>query len=166
MESCCFTGHRRIPAEELTPLTERLDECLYRLIDEGIYRFRAGGAMGFDRLAAERVLEMRLRFDFVQLELILPCHGQTKGWPTEEAVAYRRIMAEADRVVFLQEQYSEGCMQRRNLQLLAGSSVCVCYQTHAGGGTAFTVAHAKRQGLRVINLAELPKIDSSPITLF
>lgn len=166
MESCCFTGHRRIPTEEFVPLTERLDECLYRLIDEGIYRFRAGGAMGFDRLAAERVLEMRRRFDFVQLELILPCHGQTRGWPAEEAAAYRRIMAEADRVVFLQEQYTEGCMQRRNLQLLAGSSVCVCYRTHPGGGTAFTVAHAKRQGLRVINLAEPPKTGSAPITLF
>ena len=166
MESCCFTGHRRIPAKDLTFLTERLDECLYRLIDEGIYRFRAGGAMGFDRLAAERVLEMRRRFDFVHLDLILPCHGQTRGWPTEEAVAYRRIMAEADRVVFLQEQYSDGCMQRRNLQLLAGSSVCVCYQTHAGGGTAFTVTHAKRQGLRVINLARISQTEPDPITLF
>ena len=165
-KTCCFTGHRRIPPEDLTFLTERLDECLYRLIDEGIYRFRAGGAMGFDRLAAERVLEMRRRFDFVHLDLILPCHGQTRGWPTEEAVAYRRIMAEADRVVFLQEQYSDGCMQRRNLQLLAGSSVCVCYQTHAGGGTAFTVTHAKRQGLRVINLARISQNEPDPITLF
>lgn len=154
MGSCCFTGHRRIPADELVPLTERLDDCLYRLIDERIYRFRAGGAMGFDRLAAERVLEMRRRFDFVQLELILPCHGQTRGWPAEEAVAYRRIMAEADRVSFLQEHYSRGCMQRRNLELLTDCSVCVCYRTHNRGGTAYTMSHAEQAGLRLINLAD------------
>lgn len=152
MGACCFTGHRDIPAAALPGLRARLDDCLYSLIDEGIYRFRAGGARGFDRLAAEQVLEMRHRFDFVQLELILPCHGQTKGWPEDDQLAYRRIMAEADRVVFLQERYTNGCMHRRNLQLLAGSEVCVAYQTHPGGGTGFTVAHARQQGLRVINL--------------
>lgn len=112
--------------------------------------------MGFDRLSAERVLEMRRRFDFVQLELVLPCHGQTRGWPAEEAAAYRRIMAEADRVSFLQDNYSRGCMHRRNLELLADCSVCVCYRTHNRGGTAYTMSHAEEAGIRVINLAELP----------
>ncbi len=154
MGACCFTGHRDIPVAALPGLRERLDDCLYALIDEGIYRFRAGGARGFDRLAAEQVLEMRRRFDFVQLELILPCHGQSRGWPEDDQLAYRRIMAEADRVVFLQERYTDGCMHRRNLQLLAGSDVCVAYQTHPGGGTGFTVSHARQQGVRVINLGD------------
>lgn len=154
MGSCCFTGHRDIPAAALTGLRTRLDDCLYALIDEGVYRFRAGGARGFDRIAAEQVLEMRRRFDFVQLELILPCHGQTRGWLEDDRRAYRRILAEADRAVFLQERYTAGCMQRRNLQLLAGAEVCVCYQTHPGGGTAFTVAHARAEGLQIINLGK------------
>lgn len=133
MGSCCFTGHRDIPAAALTGLRTRLDDCLYALIDEGVYRFRAGGARGFDRIAAEQVLEMRRRFDFVQLELILPCHGQTRGWLEDDRRAYRRILAEADRAVFLQERYTAGCMRaaifsccwRGGLRLL---------QTHPGGG--------------------------------
>ncbi len=154
MKICCFTGHRDI-ADDLRPaLRTRLDECLYALIDEGVTVFRAGGARGFDTIAAEQVLEMRRRFDFIRLDLILPCHGQTKGWPADEQAAYRRVMAEADRVIFLQETYSPGCMHRRNLQLLAAADVCVAYQTHAGGGTAFTVSHARSAGIRVINLAK------------
>ena len=163
MKSCFFIGHREANERLLPELITVVEQLV---TDEQVSYFYVGGYGGFDRLAAERVLEMRRRFDFVHLDLILPCHGQTRGWPTEEAVAYRRIMAEADRVVFLQEQYSDGCMQRRNLQLLAGSSVCVCYQTHAGGGTAFTVTHAKRQGLRVINLARISPNEPDPITLF
>lgn len=154
MRICCFTGHRDIPANAIPALRVRLDDCLYSLIDEGVYCFRAGGARGFDRIAAEQVLEMRRRFDFIRLDLILPCHGQTRGWPADDQHAYRRIMAEADRAVFLQETYTSGCMHRRNLQLLAGADVCVAYQTHPGGGTAFTVSHARAQGVRIINLGK------------
>ncbi|MBQ2768192.1 MAG: DUF1273 family protein [Clostridia bacterium] len=153
MTSCCFTGHRRIADAVLSDLEQRLDDCLYRLIDEKIYHFRAGGAVGFDRIAAEHVLQMRRRFDFIRLELILPCHGQTRGWPEEERLAYRRIMADADRVTFLQEHYTSGCMKRRNLKLLEDSQICVCYCTRQVGGTAFTIANAQKQGLRIINLA-------------
>ena len=153
MKICCFTGHRDIPADLRPALRTRLDECLYRLIDDGVTVFRTGGARGFDSIAAEQVLTMRQRFDFIHLDLILPCHGQTKGWSAEEQAVYRRIMAEADRVIFLQESYSPGCMQRRNLALLAEADVCVAYQTHAGGGTAFTVSHAKSASIPVINLA-------------
>ena len=153
MGICCFTGHREIPADRLPLLRERLDECIYSCIDEGITVFRAGGARGFDTAAAEAVLAMRRRFDFIRLELILPCHGQTKGWSAEEQATYRRIMAEADRAVFLEEVYSPGCMHRRNLALLSDADVCVAYQTRARGGTAFTVSHARSAGIRVINLA-------------
>ncbi len=161
MGICCFTGHRDIAADLIPALRDRLDECLYTLIDEGITVFRAGGARGFDTVAAEQVLGMRQRFDFIRLDLILPCHGQTKGWSAAEQVAYRRIMAEADRVIFLAEHYTPGCMQRRNLQLLAGADVCVAYQTHPGGGTGFTVSHARAADIRILNLAR-PQFPESP----
>lgn len=154
MSTCCFTGHREIPAALIPDLTARLDACLRRLIAEGCTCFRAGGAMGFDRLASERVLALREEFPAIRLELILPCHGQDNGWPPEERAAYRNLLARANRVVYLAEHYTEGCMQRRNLQLLAPSDICVAYQHHLAGGTAFTVANARRRGIEVINLAE------------
>lgn len=155
MTTCCFTGHRQIPPERQLDLTLRLEACLCNLIAGGCFRFRAGGAMGFDRLASETVLRLREQEPSVKLELVLPCHGQDRGWPEDESRAYRALIAQADRVTYLAEQYSPGCMQRRNLQLLAGSDVCVAYQNHFGGGTAFTVAQAKKQGIPVINLGKM-----------
>lgn len=156
MTTCCFTGHRQIPADELPALHAALTDCLRALIDAGVRCFRAGGALGFDRLAAETVIALRQdyadRFHLV-LELVLPCHGQSDQWPPDERLAYRRILAEADRSFVLQDDYSSGCMHRRNLELLDGCDVCVCYRTHLGGGTAYTVSQAHRRNIPVINLA-------------
>ena len=57
MTTCCFTGHRRIPPEVVAPLRERLEAEIESLIRQGVRYFGAGGALGFDPLAAEAVLE-------------------------------------------------------------------------------------------------------------
>ena len=59
LRSCCFTGHRQIPLSELSALTLQLDATLDGLYREGCRDFYAGGAMGFDTLAASRVLLFR-----------------------------------------------------------------------------------------------------------
>ena len=54
---CCFTGHRKINALSLQELSDRLEEKLIDLIEnEDFTEFRAGGARGFDSLAAVTVL--------------------------------------------------------------------------------------------------------------
>ena len=57
-KTCCFTGHRAIPARALPALAEELEQTLRRLIGEGMRYFGAGGALGFDTLAAETVLRL------------------------------------------------------------------------------------------------------------
>lgn len=44
-------------------------------------------------------------------------------------------------------------MHKRNRHLVNDSSVCVCYQTRLGGGTAYTVGYAKEKGLAIIDVA-------------
>ena len=66
---------------------------------------------------------------------------------------YERIKALADKVVYTSQEYTKGCMHKRNRHLVDHSSVCVCYLTKKDGGTAYTVDYAERQGLEVINLA-------------
>ena len=51
-KTVCFTGHREFPREYIAPLTERLDSILERLYAAGYRTFVAGGAEGFDTLAA------------------------------------------------------------------------------------------------------------------
>ena len=56
MPSCCFTGHRRISAEQKRLLIKKLDKLLDTLSARGINHYICGGALGFDTLAAQVVL--------------------------------------------------------------------------------------------------------------
>ena len=49
-ETCCFTGHRKIPEEEREQLARRLEATVEELIRAGVRYFGAGGALGFDTI--------------------------------------------------------------------------------------------------------------------
>lgn len=122
-------------------------------MEQGYRYFGAGGALGFDTLAAQTVLELREQYQEIRLILVLPCYTQTRGWQKKDVVEYERIKCCADKVVFTSEEYSVGCMHKRNRHLVDHSSLCICYLSHPSGGTAYTVQYAERQGLTVVNLA-------------
>ena len=56
---CAFTGHRQLPAGKREELSLLLDGYLLEFYRAGFRIFRNGGAIGFDLLAAERVLALR-----------------------------------------------------------------------------------------------------------
>ena len=151
-ETCCFTGHRELPAAELPRIRQQLEQIVSRLAGEGIRYFGTGGAVGFDTLAAQVVLEQRARYPWLRLILVLPCYGQEALWREEDRRVYREILARADKVVYLSDRYEEGCMQRRNRHLVNHSAVCVYYLTRNTGGTAYTVRYAREQGLRLLSV--------------
>ena len=151
----CFTGHRRITHEATERLPELLEETIAELCSRGATVFRAGGAMGFDTLAALIVLEMKKEFPQIRLELVLPCRDQTKDWDEISRRTYHYIMQKADCCRFLFDSYFEGCMLERDRQLVDGSDVCVAYCAHSQGGTAYTYTLAMRDGLEIINLHDL-----------
>ena len=66
---------------------------------------------------------------------------------------YERIKALADKVVYTSQEYTKGCMHKRNRHLVDHSSVCICYLTKKDSGTAYTVDYSEKQGLEIINLA-------------
>ena len=57
--------------------------------------------------------------------------------------------------VMTSEQYDSLCMQRRNVALVEGSDILLCYLTRSFGGTMSTVSHAYDRNLKIINLATL-----------
>lgn len=152
-KTCCFTGHRKIPPEERTEITNRLERVITALYQQGVRYYGAGGALGFDALAAGTVIRLRESCPDTKLILVLPCLTQTRGWRPEDVTEYERIKAQADKVVYTAQQYTRGCMHRRNRHLVDNSSVCVCYLTKDSGGTAYTVGYAKKQKLQIINVA-------------
>ena len=152
-KTCCFTGHRKIPPEEQAEISDRLEHIIISLYQQGIQTYEAGGALGFDTLAARTVLRLRESYPGMKLVLVLPCLTQTRRWRPEDIAEYERIKAQADKVVYTAQQYIRGCMFKRNRHLVDNSSVCVCYLTKDSGGTAYTVDYAEKKGLEIINLA-------------
>ena len=151
-QTVCFTGHR-IFYHDIVFVKSSLAETLDGLVQKGYRRFLAGGALGFDTLAASAVLELRDRFPSISLMLALPCEGQQTRWRADQRARYERILSLADEVTVLNEHYVKGCMHERNRYLVDNSGLCLCYLVKRGGGTYYTVQYAKKQGLPVINLA-------------
>ena len=153
-KTVCFTGHRTIPLLKKWKIEKKLKEVLETLIEEGYCYFGAGGALGFDTIAAQAVLGLKKKHPEIKLILVLPCKNQTRGWEEKDVSVYESIIEQADKVVYTQEHYDRGCMFKRNRHLVDNSSVCVAYLTEEKGGTAYTVNYANQKGVKVINVAE------------
>ncbi|MBQ2952043.1 MAG: DUF1273 family protein [Clostridia bacterium] len=151
--SVCFTGHRLIPSADMKSLTQRLDEVLEKLYQLGFRDFFSGAALGFDVLAAERVILLKARHPDVHLRLAIPCSSQSDHWTDSDCSRYERMLYHADSTHVLSRQYYEGCMHVRNRFMVDRSAFCLCFLTHVKGGTMATVAYAMQQSCPVLNLA-------------
>lgn len=156
-QTACFTGHRTIPPQQLEDLAQRLRGAVEDAIRRGYRYFGAGGALGFDTLAAQTVLELKKDHPHIRLILVLPCGSQAQWWTREQQQTYEAIKAQADKVVYTSQDYHRGCMHLRNRHLVDHSSLCIGYLTRPTGGTAYTVDYATAQGLEVVNLGDLPR---------
>ena len=152
--SCCFTGHRNIPRRKSKQIQERLRNEIVTAIQNGYTFFYAGGAIGFDTMAAQAVLELKAQYPHIKLILVLPCVNQTDGWEQSDIDEYERIRVLADEVIYTSEDYKKGCMHIRNRYLVDHSSLCICYLTENKGGTAYTVKYAESKGVSVVNIAK------------
>ena len=152
-QTCCFTGHRKIPLDQLESVTQRLRDAVIASIKDVYLYFGAGGALGFDTLAAKTVLNLKKDYPQIKLILVLPCKTQTGGWKQEDIEEYNRIMKAADKVVYTSQDYYNGCMHKRNRHLVNNSSRCICYLTEKSGGTFYTVKYACEHSLSIVNIA-------------
>lgn len=153
--TACFTGHRQIPFGQTILLRHRLDKVIADLVQQGIIYYGAGGALGFDTMAAQTVLSARRKHPQVKLILVLPCPTQADRWPKRDKEIYEEIKTRADKVVYVSDHYTKSCMFQRNRHLVDYSGICIAYLTKATGGTAYTVGYARSKGINVINLAEM-----------
>ena len=154
-KSCCFTGHRTVPLDRARELAQRIKDGIeYLYSNMGVKTYYAGGALGFDTLAAEAVIEQRRERGDVRLVIVVPCRDQGARWNAADRAQYERINRDADEVICLAEHYFSGCMHQRNRYMVDHSAYCICYLTEQRGGTAYTVQYARERGLRIFNLAK------------
>lgn len=114
----------------------------------------AGGALGFDTLAARTVLRLKKEFPKIRLVLALPCppEEQTLKWTNQQRGEYQEILEQADEVITLSPKYVDGCMLERNRYMVNNSVKLIHYLRSDRGGTKYTVKYAKTRGIELIEL--------------
>lgn len=166
--SCCFSGHRKIKAKNLDIVIKKLALEIEWMISHGIEDFYAGGALGFDTIAALEVLWHKHQGCPVRLHLMLPCPDQTKRWSERDTIVYNDILSRADTVTVVSEKYDSGSMFKRNRAMVDACKYCLCYYEYpedaakSKGGTHYTVKYAEKLGRSVINLYDEP-LESYPL---
>ena len=152
--TCCFTGHRNIPADKVKQVEISLLNTIKQLIKEGYINFVTGGALGFDTMAAKAVISLKEIYPSITLTVVSPFMGQSDSFLEKDKTAFEEIKAQSDNFIILRMNYEKGCMQERNKKMVDMSSACVAYLTEKQSGTGFTVSYAKRNKLHIINLAQ------------
>lgn len=155
MKSACFTGHRNISGDIIN-----LKQTLYNTLEKyitnyGLTDFYAGGALGWDTLAALTVIKLRSIYPHIRLHLILPCSNeeQTAKWSDKDKWIFYRILSSADHIEYTSQYYYKGCMKARNARLVECADICFCYwnTNNFHSGTAQTVNMARKKHIDIIN---------------
>lgn len=122
------------------------------MYQKGVIFYGAGGSYGFDMLAEKAVIRARNKHKEIKLILVLPCKNQKKYWTEDNKAAFAEIKNQANKIVYLSENYSKDCMHKRNRHLVNFSGYCIAYLNKNSGGTAYTVNYARQKGLEIVNL--------------
>lgn len=150
--TCCFTGHRKLPADKIEGIMKNLDREIESLIASGVKDFISGGALGFDQIAAALIVVKKEMGRKIRLRFALPCKNQDELWTEKQRALYRGLLSEADKIIYISEAYDDSCMKKRNSYMVENSGCCICALLYKRSGTGQTVCLAQKKGLRIINV--------------
>jgi len=162
-QTCCFTGHRpeKLPFRA-TPYSysyrlfrRALEQEVQQAILGGYTHFITGMSRGMDLWAAEQVIAFKKPYMHVTLEAAIPCIGQPDQWSAEERAWYYEILSGCDIQTVISEEYTPGCMQRRNRYMVDRSSLVLAAYSGGSGGTRNTVEYAHTMNVEIRNLLPL-----------
>ena len=157
--ACAFTGHRpkSFPwkydesAPDCVLLKEVLAEQIKALADRGVADFLSGMAQGTDIWCSEIVLNLKKNNPALMLHCILPCKGQESKWTASAQKRYHAILAQANGIVYVGQEYSKDCMLKRNRYLVDHSSFLLAvYNGTRRSGTGATVRYAQELNREII----------------
>ena len=169
--TCCFTGHRDIPADRLQMVMTGTEAKVRELISQGYRYFGIGGAMGYDTIVAEMLFRLREReyqdnlnfwvlplpeYPEIKIILVYPFDGFISRWSDSQQATYARLLPMYDKRVCVCKSASREAYLARDRHLVDYSSACIAYCTRQTGGTAYTIRYAAARGVPVFNVGDIP----------
>lgn len=121
------------------------------LIQSGVTYFGVGGALGFDTMMADLLLELKKENSRMRIIEVLPYEGYRAKWTPEQQLHAKNLDRQMDKIVYVSKEPSRGAYLARGRHLVDGSRYCISYCNKPTGGTAFTVKYALERGLTVYN---------------
>lgn len=153
---CCCSGHRMIPPDQRDTLRVKFWDAALQVCGLGVTRFRVGGAIGFDALAAETLIELRNQFPHLDITLYKPFEGYFRGWSEGEIATYNKLLPLYNRIVVVCDPPPKSrsyAYLKRDRYLVDGSTYLIAYCNKRSGGTAYTLRCAQKTGCHIINIA-------------
>lgn len=159
MKVCAFTGHRpksfpwgyEESARDCLLLKEVLEAQITALAEQGVTDFLSGMAQGVDLWSSQIVLDLQKKNPALKLHCVLPCKGQDSKWTASAQERYRSILAQANEVVYVGQEYNRDCMLKRNRYLVDHSSILLAvYNGTWRSGTGATVRYAQKLNREII----------------
>lgn len=150
-KTCCVTGHRNIPKEQVTYIEHELRFQVQAAIQDGYTRFISGFAEGTDLIFASVVAEEKKQHPDLFLEAAIPYSGRLK---TKDA-AFHKLLQSCNGIKVVCKQYIPSCFMQRNRYMVSESQrVIAVYDGRESGGTLFTMryAHIMDRDVRVIEI--------------
>ncbi len=145
---CCFTGHRPeklgIPEQRLRLL---LEDAIRQAIRDGFTTFLTGMAKGVDLVAAEIVLAEREKDPRLKLIAVLPFETFGQRWGGGWAERFREVLAQADRIHCVSQEFSYASYQWRNQYMVDHASMVLAVFNGEHGGTKNTLDYARKRNV-------------------
>ncbi len=155
-KTCCATGHRDIPAEQLGHIKRSLELEVDRAISDGFTYFISGFADGADLLFAEIVAERIAKNPALKLIAAIPYRRRLDTLQKSERT---KLLIDLCAEIFVAaEEYCPSVYAKRNRYMVERSDrVIAVYDGREKGGTVGTIrlAHSMKKELREIAVGEI-----------
>lgn len=146
--TCCVTGHRDIPDDQLEYVKKELRKEIDQALEDGYTHYISGFADGVDQYFAEIVAEKRQANEKLQLEAAVPYRKRMLAL-CDNADTMRLLMA-CTIIGVHGEAYTSNCFTKRNRFMVTHSSrVIAVYDGREKGGTLSTMRMAQRMRRQV-----------------
>lgn len=139
MKSCFFIGHRDTPESTHTQLTTAVERLI---VEENVGYFYVGQYGSFDRMAALTVKQIKKKYPFISLYLVLPYHPAERPVPAPpdfDGTYYPEGMETVPK------RYAIGTASK---QMVNNSDWLIAYVCHPGSNARNLLEYARRREKR------------------